>query len=628
MRRTSAGKPPREQMRGDSAQGSRGLRARISPFGVLIALGIANHLVLTGSRVAVSLNALALGADVPTVGGLMALFALLPMLLAIPAGRLADRIGVRAPMLAGSIGMASGVMIAMLMPGLPALFATALLTGVSFMAFQVAAQYATGEMGLPEARTRNFGLLALGYSTSSIVGPLIAGIMIDHVGFRPTFALLTLSPLFPIAVLAMNRVTFPGPHPAHAPRAWTRALDLVAHGELRRVFIINAFLSLAWELHTLFVPIYGHAIGLSASGIGLILAAFASATFAIRLAMPLVARRVPEHRVLTIALYIAAVVYLAFPFSRNVATLMSLSFCLGLGLGAGQPMVMSLLHSHAPPGRMGEAAGVRMSLINSMAVRRAAGIRRRRRDDRTRAGAVVGRRVSRHRRLADAGGEELARWSAAIGGGADASASRRLPRVPALQSVGMGFPELRDFRRNDVRAVRLSSVALEIVLVMGFRGIKRRGIGDFRDDGIPPEPLRGQLGDDGLRVGALLRCLAENDRPILRTDIVALPIARRRVVEGEEHAQQVAKIEHGRIERQPHDLGMARVAAADLFIRRVGGFAAGVAGFHGPDAVQFAKHRVETPEAAAAQDGSGEIRIVSHGVCQEVEGMGRSGRPL
>jgi len=31
-------------------------------------------------------------------------------------------------------------------------------------------------------------------------------------------------------------------------------------------------------------------------------------------------------------------------------------------------MVMSLLHSHAPPGRMGEAAGVRMSLINAMAV--------------------------------------------------------------------------------------------------------------------------------------------------------------------------------------------------------------------------------------------------------------------
>ena len=55
------------------------------------------------------------------------------------------------------------------------------------------------------------------------------------------------------------------------------------------------------------------------------------------------------------------------PLRMRARTLTALSFCLGLGLGMSQPMVMSLLHSHAPPGRMGEAAGVRMSLVNSMA---------------------------------------------------------------------------------------------------------------------------------------------------------------------------------------------------------------------------------------------------------------------
>jgi len=79
-------------------------------------------------------------------------------------------------------------------------------------------------------------------------------------------------------------------------------------------------------------------------------------------------RRLSEHQVLTTALFLGGAVYVAIPFSRSVATLAALSFCLGIGLGAGQPMVMALLHSHAPPGRMGEAAGVRMSLINSMAV--------------------------------------------------------------------------------------------------------------------------------------------------------------------------------------------------------------------------------------------------------------------
>ena len=341
---------------------------RLTPFGVLIALGICNHLVLTGSRVAVSLDALSLGANAATVGTLLALFALLPMLFAIPAGRLADRVGVRGPMLAGSIGIAGAAIIATAIAGLPALFVTAVLLGVSFMSFQVATQYAAGEMGPPDARTRNFGLLAVGYSASSIGGPLVTGFMIDHVGFRAAFGLLALLPLVPIAVLGMNRVPFPGPHPAHAAHAGSRTFELMRNPALRRVFLINGMITLAWELHTLFVPIYGNAIGLSASKIGVVLAAFAMATFTVRLSMPLIARHAPEHRVLTSALYLAALVYLAIPFSRNAATLMALSFVLGLGLGVGQPMVMALLHSLAPPGRMGEAAGVRMSLMNSMAV--------------------------------------------------------------------------------------------------------------------------------------------------------------------------------------------------------------------------------------------------------------------
>ena len=362
---TGFGTPDRESAR--TRRRGETPRVRVSPFGVLIVLGVANHLTLNGMRVTVSLDALALGASAATVGGLLALFALLPMFLAIGAGRLADRIGVRKPMLAGSVGMALSAIIPTVMHGLPALFVAAALSGVSFMAFQVAAQYATGEMGPPGARTRNFGLLAVGYSTSSILGPLVAGFTIDHAGFRPAFGILALMPLLPIAVLASNRIAFPGPHPAHATHV-RRTLDLIGNRALMRVFVINGMTAVAWELHTLFVPIYGSSIGLSASSVGLILAAFASATFAIRLAMPLIARRLPEHRVLTLALYVAAAVYLAIPFSRDASTLMLLSFCLGLGLGVGQPMVMSLLHSLAPPGRMGEAAGVRMSLMNSMAV--------------------------------------------------------------------------------------------------------------------------------------------------------------------------------------------------------------------------------------------------------------------
>jgi MFS family permease len=72
--------------------------------------------------------------------------------------------------------------------------------------------------------------------------------------------------------------------------------------------------------------------------------------------------------VLSTALLGAGVVYCLFPFAQGAPTLGVLSFLLGLGLGSGQPMVMSLLHLHAPAGRVGEAVGVRMSLVQSSSV--------------------------------------------------------------------------------------------------------------------------------------------------------------------------------------------------------------------------------------------------------------------
>ncbi len=144
-------------------------------------------------------------------------------------------------------------------------------------------------------------------------------------------------------------------------------LELVTHRKLRRVFAVNVLLSMGWDLHTIVIPVYGAGIGLSASQIGLVLASFAAATFVVRFSMRWIVRRATPHQVLTLALFIASAVYMLFPFVHTAGALMAMSFTLGLGLGMSQPMVMSLLHIHAPPGRTGEAAGVRMSLVQSMA---------------------------------------------------------------------------------------------------------------------------------------------------------------------------------------------------------------------------------------------------------------------
>jgi MFS family permease len=334
----------------------------------LVTLGTINHVVLSGSRVTVTLQALREGASTATVGVILALYALLPMFCAVAAGRLSDRVGIRKPMLAASMGLIVGVSLPLIFSGLAILFVSACVIGLSFMVGQVSAQNATGELGPPSERAQNFSLLALGYSISGFLGPLVAGFTIDHGGFVTAFALLAALPLIPIVVLGRGMLNLPGPHPAHARGVSGGALELLRHPHLRSVFVINVLLAMAWDLHQIVIPVYGNQIELSASEIGLILASFGAATFVVRLAMPWIVRRASEHQVLTLSLVIAGAVYFVFPFSHSAPTLMTLSFCLGLGLGMSQPMVMSLLHTHAPPGRMGEAAGVRMTLVQAMSV--------------------------------------------------------------------------------------------------------------------------------------------------------------------------------------------------------------------------------------------------------------------
>ena len=61
---------------------------------------------------------------------------------------------------------------------------------------------------------------------------------------------------------------------------------------------------------------------------------------------------------------VAGCAYILFPFVESVPLLMVLSFVLGLGLGASQPVIMALLYEASPPGRQGEAVGIRTTMLN------------------------------------------------------------------------------------------------------------------------------------------------------------------------------------------------------------------------------------------------------------------------
>ena len=335
---------------------------------LIILLAVLCHAALNGMRIAVSLFALSHGGSTFLVGLLMSLTAIFPMLLGVASGRWTDRIGARRPIMVGATAVLAGALAPALFPGIPALFATSVLIGTGFMAAQVAMQNAVGAMSEPHERAANFGSMSIGMSISAFTGPLIAGLGIDHLGYQPAFGILAVLPLIALIVLWQGKIELPPPSP-HASRHLDRnVLDLLRLRELRRLLMASTLLAMGWDLHTLFVPIFGTKLGLSASEIGIVLATFGLATFLIRLFTRWIASHVSEWRVLTSVMFMAGAVFLLFPFALSTWQLMILSFALGLALGAAQPMVMALMHHVTPQGRAGEAIGLRTTLINSSSV--------------------------------------------------------------------------------------------------------------------------------------------------------------------------------------------------------------------------------------------------------------------
>lgn len=338
------------------------------PLLQLIAISMAAHIALAGSRVTTALYALSLQASELTVGILIALFAIFPMLFAVSMGRLIDRIGIRQPMLCGCLALAAGCLIPSLLPGLPVLYLSAILIGTGFMGIHIGSQHAVGAMSTEATRSSNYSWLALGFSVSSFFGPVIAGFVIDHAKFAVAYGVCSAFGLLGVILVVCGKLDRIKLRHHDVPRSPGSTLDLLRNPEMRGIYSIGILMAAAWDLFTFVTPIYGTRLGFSASTIGLILGAFSAASFAVRLAMPQLTRRYTEWQVLTAAMVMVVICYAIYPFMQHAVSLMAIAAGLGLALGSAQPNVLSLLHQAAPPGRGGEAIGIRATIGNASQV--------------------------------------------------------------------------------------------------------------------------------------------------------------------------------------------------------------------------------------------------------------------
>ena len=334
------------------------------PIAFVLTLTSVFFIAMKGNRIVVTLFAVDLGAGPLQTGILFALHGIFPFLLAIRAGRIADRFDNRLLMYWGLAIYAIAMLLPFLWPGMMALYLCAAIGGFTSMLFVLATQNYIGSLATPQSRTKYFSYYAIGESVGQVIGPVILGYVIDHWQHPRAFLLLTAVTIVTLVMTYAGRERLPKyvPKPVPAVEEQRRMSDLLKLPAMRAALITNAVVMIGWDLFNLYMPVYMRNIGFSATTIGAIMGSYGVAAIITRLAIPPITARWGVQRMIAGALLLAAAGFVFVPSTNAPALLMLLSFIIGLGVGCGQPLSMTLTYNAAPPGRVAESIAMRLAV--------------------------------------------------------------------------------------------------------------------------------------------------------------------------------------------------------------------------------------------------------------------------
>ncbi|MFH8408344.1 MFS transporter [Streptomyces sp. NPDC018019] len=327
------------------------------------------------ARPAVSYRALALGADEQAIGVITAVYALLPVLVAVPLGRRTDR-GRCTPLLVVGVALITGgCALSGAAGSLPAMAAWSGVLGLGHLCFVIGAQSIVARRSAPEEHDRNFGHFTIGASLGQLVGPAAAGLLVSGHGgaMGPTSAtaLLAAGALAGFSYASLWRleqrspkggVTAPG-----AARVRTKAAErtsvraiLRTRGVPAGIFMSLAVLS-ATDILTAYLPVVGEDRGIAPATVGLLLSLRAAATVACRLVMTPMIRLLGRTALMTVSCALAGLLCAGPALPVPVWALAPMLAVLGFCLGVGQPLSMTTVVRAAPEAARSTALALRLT---------------------------------------------------------------------------------------------------------------------------------------------------------------------------------------------------------------------------------------------------------------------------
>lgn len=306
-----------------------------------------------------------LGASDLVIGLAIAAYALVGLLLAIPSGRLLDRLSQRRLLVAAMVGLALTTAMLSLLQSVLLLFLGMLINGLFAMWVWMLLQSMISSAGEGQGRRNQMALFSLTWGIGLAAGPSIGAVLYDHLDFTGLCVILgAVTLLGGAAALGAPNVLPLGEKDGETPaeEAGIRAaLSRAFENPILVSVLISSFINLfVLSMRISFYPVYLERAGVAITQIGLLLSLIGISSLAVRTVLPGVERRFGTLRVLIASTWLAIIGAASIPLSTNIAVLTIGALLIGVGLGANPPITVSLLAEHSDARDRGLAVGLRM----------------------------------------------------------------------------------------------------------------------------------------------------------------------------------------------------------------------------------------------------------------------------
>ncbi|MFC4564949.1 MFS transporter [Nocardiopsis mangrovi] len=350
----------------DRAAGARWL-------GWLLVSVVCTQTALNTARPLLSYKAIALGGDALAIGLITSAYALLSLAVAVPLGRLTDRV----TRMHGIVLAGTGLIVAapLLMAAAPSLFLVGVsgtVLGFGHIVVMIAGQAFVARRASEEHMDRDFGWFTAAVSLGQLMGPLIAGFVLgeargtDLTG--PITEALVISAaaaacgLIGVAGLARASRRAPGSAPRTAPGPRVPVTTLLRRpGAPAGLFVSLAVLA-SVDLLTAYLPLLADERGIAPSVAGVLLGVRAGFSLLSRLLLS----RLLAHwsrRSLVVASTLGSagsLLAVTLPAGEDPWVLAGALASGGFVLGIGQPLTMTIMVRAVPDDARSTALALRL----------------------------------------------------------------------------------------------------------------------------------------------------------------------------------------------------------------------------------------------------------------------------